>query len=297
MVQQTGPKHCFLTLDGYSKMKQIIPTICMGLLLALIFSACQQIPVTDIAAELEAAHTSKKAYPLLSQKYPTLKRPTAYAIQRLYVRERIGQEKIAGYKAALTSDGARKKLQADRPATGVLFGSGWKDSGVTIDRSEMTLPLIETELGYVVKKPILDKLKSVSDVRSHLYGVVPAVEIPDLGYPSMDQVKLEDFVATNSASAQFVLGDPVGLKYLDTNQAKARLTRDGKVVNNGNGSDAMGNQWEALFWLINHIIDQGYTIGEGQVLLTGALGEVLPCEPGKYIADFGNIGQVSFTIK
>jgi 2-keto-4-pentenoate hydratase len=59
----------------------------------------------------------------------------------------------------------------------------------------------------------------------------------------------------------------------------------------------MGNQWEALYWLINHIIDQGYTIGEGQVLLTGALGEVLPCEPGSYEADFGNVGTVSFTVR
>lgn len=262
----------------------------------VFFAACQQIPVTDIAVDLKEAHKSNKAFPLLSQKYPKLKRPTAYAIQRLYVRERIGDEKIAGYKAALTSEGARKRLNATRPITGVLFGSGWKDSGVTINTSDLTLPLIETEIGYVIKKPIVDKLRSVSDVRSYLYGVVPAVEIPDLGYNSMEEVKLEDFVATNSASAQYILGDPVGLKYLDTNETKVTLTKNGKVVNKGQGSDAMNNQWETLFWLINTIIDQGYTIGEGQVLLTGALGEVLPCEAGKYVADYGNVGKVSFTV-
>jgi 2-keto-4-pentenoate hydratase len=269
----------------------------LTVLTALSLSSCQNIPVTDIAVDLEEARSNQQTFPLLSEKYPSLKRPTAYAIQRLYVRERIGNEKIAGYKAALTSAGARKQLNADRAATGVLFGTGWKDSGVTIRASEFQYPLIETEIGYVIKKPILDKLRSVSDVRSYIYGVVPAIEIPDLGYKSLEAVKLEDFVATNSASASFILGDPVGVKYLDTNTTTVSLRKNGQVINTGVGSDAMGNQWEALYWLINHIIDQGYTIGEGQVLLTGALGEVLPCEPGSYEADFGNVGTVSFTVR
>lgn len=266
-------------------------------LTVLSLTSCQNIPVSDIAVDLEEARANQQSFPLLTEKYPSLKRPTAYAIQRLYVRERIDTEKIAGYKAALTSEGARSQLNADRAATGVLFGTGWKDSGATIQTSEFQYPLIETEIGYVIKKPIQYKLRSVSDVRSYVYGVVPAIEIPDLGYKNFDSVKLEDFVATNSASASYILGDPVGVKYLDTNTTRVSLRKNGQVVNSGVGSDAMGNQWKALFWLINHIIDQGYTIGEGQVLLTGALGEVLPCEPGSYEADFGNVGTVSFTVR
>jgi len=269
----------------------------VAFLVLFLISACNNIPVTDIAQDLEKAHASENEFPILTQKYPSLKRPTAYAIQRLYVRERIGEEKIAGYKAALTSEGARKKLASDRATTGVLFGTGWKDSGVTIQRSQYRNPLLETEIGYVVKKPITDKLRSVKDVRSYLYGVVPAIEVPDIGYADLSQIKLPDFVATNSASASFILGEPVGLKYLDTNDINATLRKDGRIVNTGNGADAMGNQWDALFWLINNIIDQGYTIGEGQVLLTGALGDVLPCEKGRYTADYGSIGKVSFTVE
>jgi len=269
----------------------------LTMITALLLSGCQNIPVSDIAVDLEEARSNQQSFPLLSEKYPSLKRPTAYAIQRLYVRERIGNEKIAGYKAALTSEGARSKLNADRAATGVLFGTGWKDSGASIQAADFQYPMIETEIGYVIKKPIQDKLRSVSDVRSYIYGVVPAIEIPDLGYKSLESVKLEDFVATNSASASYILGEPVGVKYLDTNTTRVSLRKNGQVVNKGVGSDAMGNQWDALYWLINHIIDQGYTIGEGQVLLTGALGEVLPCEPGSYEADFGNVGTVSFTVQ
>lgn len=278
-------------------MKKTMMRFTTALLLLLTFTACTNIPVTDIAQELDQAHTSQSEFPVLTQKYPRLKRPTAYAIQRLYVRERIGDEKIAGYKAALTSEGARKKLASQRAATGVLFGTGWKDSGATIQRNNYLNPLLETELGYVIKKPITDKLRSVKDVRSYLYGVVPAVEIPDIGYKDISGIKLPDFVATNSGSASYVLGEPVGLKYLDTNDITAILRKDGKVVNTGKGTDAMGNQWETLFWLINYIIDQGYIIGEGQVLLTGALGEVLPCATGSYTADFGPVGTVSFTVK
>lgn len=261
------------------------------------FVSCNNIPVNEVAGDLHQAHRDQQAFPVLTSQYPGLKRPAAYAIQRLYVRERIGLEKIAGYKAALTSAGSRQQLNSDRAITGVLFGTGWKDSGDTIQKDQFIHPLLETEIGYVIKKPIIDKLRSVSDVRSYLYGVVPAMEIPDVGFPDLSKMELEDFIATNSGSAFFVLGEPVGIKYLDTNDLTARVTRNGQLVNTGKGKDAMGNQWDALFWLINHIIDQGYTIGEGQVLLTGALGQVLPCEPGHYVADFGSIGRVELTVE
>lgn len=278
-------------------MKTSFLRLAAAVLVGFLSTACNNIPVNDIAKNLEQAHVAQREYPVLTQEYPRLERPTAYAIQRLYVRERIGAEKIAGYKTALTSEGARKKLASDRATTGVLFGTGWKDSGATIQRNQYQNAMLETELGYVVKKPIIDKLRSVKDVRSYLYGVVPAVEVPDIGYKDISQIKLPDFVATNSGSASFILGEPVGLKFLDTNDITATLRKDGTVVNTGKGTDAMGNQWDTLYWLINYIIDQGYTIGEGQVLLTGALGEVLPCTPGQYTADFGPVGSVNFTVE
>jgi 2-keto-4-pentenoate hydratase len=49
----------------------------------------------------------------------------------------------------------------------------------------------------------------------------------------------------------------------------------------------MGDQWEALRWLVNTVLAEGYAIEPGQLLMTGALGGAHPASPGRYRAEFG----------
>ena len=81
------------------------------------------------------------------------------------------------------------------------------------------------------------------------------------------------------------------------NQVTVTLTLDGKPANQGKAEDAMGDQWKALLWLVNGAIEKGYTIEPGQVLITGALGNMIPAKEGKYEGNYGPLGPLSFTIK
>ena len=45
------------------------------------------------------------------------------------------------------------------------------------------------------------------------------------------------------------------------------------------------------------MIEQGWTIEPGHILLTGALGKMVPGKTGKYIADYGPLGKIAFEIK
>ena len=60
---------------------------------------------------------------------------------------------------------------------------------------------------------------------------------------------------------------------------------------------SMEGRWDSALWLVNNMVEQGWEIEPGQVLLTGVLGEIVPGNPGNYIADFGKLGRISFEVR
>ena len=70
-----------------------------------------------------------------------------------------------------------------------------------------------------------------------------------------------------------------------------------EIANQAVGSDLNRGQWKTLLWLVNNIIDQGWKIEPGQVLITGALGNMVKAKKGQYIATFSGVGQIDFRIQ
>ena len=48
---------------------------------------------------------------------------------------------------------------------------------------------------------------------------------------------------------------------------------------------------------MNHLIEYGWTMEPGQILLSGALGKVVEAQPGTYEANFGPLGKLSVEIR
>jgi len=48
---------------------------------------------------------------------------------------------------------------------------------------------------------------------------------------------------------------------------------------------------------VNAVVADGYVLRPGQVLLTGAVGGMVPAEPGEYVADCGALGRLQFTLR
>jgi 2-keto-4-pentenoate hydratase len=96
--------------------------------------------------------------------------------------------------------------------------------------------------------------------------------------------------------AGFIIGVKREVDRLDLDSLRVVLKRDGETANRGQGKDTLGGQWQAALWLVNTMVKQGWKIEAGHILLTGALGRMVPGKPGKYIADYGSFGSISFTI-
>lgn len=272
------------------------------LLALLILFALRSGPVlagsaTDIATLLLEAHEQGRKIPLVSQSRTNLGVEEAYEVQREYIKLRLRSDRIAGFKAGLTSKAAQQRFAVDTPLSGVLFASGKLSNHGVLYRLAFEQPMLEIEIGFVAGQSISKPLGNDSQLRTRIRGFVPVVEVPDVGFTNTKKLKGVDIIAANVSAAQFIVGQESTWNGVDLNKIAVTLERDGKVVNRGRGSDALGDQWHAALWLVNATVEQGWTIEAGSVLITGALGKLIPAAAGKYVAHYSTGGTLRFEIK
>lgn len=167
----------------------------------------------------------------------------------------------------------------------------------SVDGSKLRSPVIETEIGFVVGKPIEEEIADAGRLMDHISAIMPVVEIPETGFGDMKKLKAEDIVAANVGSAAFIAGAQKPLANDDLDGLTVELVSGGETLNQGRGQDAMGGQLQALLWLVNSVLDNGWKIDKGNILITGALGRVVPANPGRYEARYTGLGNISFYIK
>ena len=252
---------------------------------------------SQMAGLLIKAEASGRPIPLLSALHPDMDAKLAYKVQQVYVDTRLKTEALAGFKAGLTSTGAQKKFKVDQPLVGALFKSGQLMPGRAVLRSDFHRPMIETEIGFILDDVLTAKVSDIPALKQHIKAVMPVIELPDLGFADMKSLKGVDIIAANVSSKYFIPGVALSPDMVELNHVTVTLSLDGQIVNQGAGKDAMGDQWEAALWMVNTLISQGRTLEQGQILITGALGKMMPGKPGQYKADFGSLGTVEFQLR
>jgi 2-keto-4-pentenoate hydratase len=268
----------------------------IGLFSALfLLLGCSALTTQRIDDAVIHAWQGNEPLPLAHRIDETLTIERAYAIQTRSVRRVLADEKPVGFKAGLTSKLAQARFSADGPIAGVLLKAP-SSTPRELKLSELRGLHIETEVAMRVGEPIHRRLTSVDELRSHIDGVAPAVELPNLDYQDANELHALDIVATNVAAAYFLLGEFAPPQQRDANALSASLACNGGEMSRGNAREALGDQWTAALWLVNTMLDQGWTIERGQVLLTGALGKMVRAQPGRCTADFGSWGRIELRL-
>lgn len=253
--------------------------------------------VASLADLLLQCRQQHRLMPVLSQHDPALSVEKAYAVQMAYVRLLLKRDRVAGFKLGLTSEAAQGRFGVRAPAAGVLLASGHRTGSPVIDRAKFNRLMIETEIGFVVGQRVERPLSDPTALKPMISAVMPVIELPDLGFQDMKRLKGVDIIAANVSAVQFITGQERKATGVDLNAVAVALTLNAQVVNRGRGADALGDQWQAALWLVNTTVEQGWTIEPGHILITGALGKMMPGHPGGYVAEYGDLGQVSFEIK
>ncbi|MDH3228540.1 MAG: hypothetical protein OEN55_01995 [Alphaproteobacteria bacterium] len=223
----------------------------------------------------------------------------AYRVQQIVVDTRLAAgDSVAGYKAGLTGKLARWWFDIDNPVFGVILAAGLRTSGDAIAIPKGRHMLLETEIAFVAGARIDGPVADVAALKPLIRGVAPVIEAPAGGFPESQARKLTvtDIVANNVSAHILIVGDERPTAGLDLKRLTATLSRDGKQISKGNGADAMGDPWTAALWLVKVAVKQGRVIEPGHLLSTGVIGKRIEAEPGRYTADFAELGQFEFTI-
>ena len=74
------------------------------------------------------------------------------------------------------------------------------------------------------------------------------------------------------------------------------LRKGDEIKLQGIGGEVLGGQLHALAWLINQTLARGYRIESGHIFMSGAIGGMCPALPGNYVAEFGSLGRIEFSV-
>jgi 2-keto-4-pentenoate hydratase len=218
------------------------------------------------------------------------------AVQRLITDESLTRgRRIVGHKIGLTSPAVQQQLGVDQPDSGILYADMRVASGATIPMAGLLQPKIEAEVGYILAED-LDGDLSGDRVRAAVGQSFAALEIVDSRVQDWS-ISIVDTIADNGSSALFVLGmTPTALGELDFPSLQMTLTEDGRQVSSGSGAACLGDPLTALAWLARTTRDNGTPLMAGHIVLSGALGPMVPINPGAtYTAEIDQLGSVTVT--
>ncbi|MFJ6894331.1 2-keto-4-pentenoate hydratase [Streptomyces hokutonensis] len=221
----------------------------------------------------------------------------AYAVQQRVVADRItAGARVVGRKIGLTSESVQRQVGVDRPDFGVLLADMDVSALSAVPSERLLQPRVEAEIAFVLAADLDDEDLDIERVRSAVAYGVAALEIVDSRVADWD-IAITDTVADNASSGLFVLGgERVELKAFEPRDVRMRLYADGELASEGDGTACLGDPLAALLWLARTAREFGDPLRAGQVVLSGALGPLVPTPPGVTVrAEMSGLGTVTAT--
>lgn len=222
---------------------------------------------------------------------------SAYAVQQHNVTAaRDAGRTVVGRKIGLTSPAVQAQLGVDQPDFGVLYADMDVTDQPSVPMNRLLQPKIEAEVAFVLREDITGEI-TAAEAPMYVAEVVAAFEIVDSRVANWD-ITLADTIADNASSGLYVLGDRIPVEAAPDLTTITMTATDaaGTEVSKGVGADCLESPYNALAWLANTARRFGEPLRAGAVVLSGALGPMVPAVPGDtFTATITGIGSVTAT--
>ena len=231
----------------------------------------------------------------ISERFDITSLADAYAVQEINTQRALAEgRRLSGRKIGLTSLAVQQQLGVDQPDFGMLFADMEYQDGGDIDIGRLIQPKVEGEIAFVLGRELPHADTTLSELMRAVDHVLPALEIVDSVIQDW-KITLVDTVADNASSGCYVLGKtPTLLSSLDLSLEGMVLEKNNSQAAIGVGAACMGNPLDACLWLARIMAEAGRPLQAGDVLLSGALGPMVPVQSGDHLRlRLSRLGEVS----
>lgn len=219
----------------------------------------------------------------------------AYAVQHLLSEAAVASgRRVVGRKIGLTSVAVQKQLGVEQPDFGILFDDMEYGSGQEVPLSRLIQPKVEAEIAFVLERDLDVERPALAHVLNAIGYALPAIEIVDSRVRDW-KISIFDTIADNASSGLYVLGgSPKKVDAFDLSLCGMSLEKAGEPVSVGCGAACLGNPLNAVVWLARTVARIDRPLRAGDVVLSGALGPMVPVQPGDvFEARISGLGRVS----
>ena len=248
----------------------------------------------DLATALWSARTEGGVIPREAAE-GTVSVDAAYGVQR-EITSLVAQTRV-GWKVGATSTAAQRLLGTDVPATAPMFANHCFESPFEVAVFADQDASIESEFAFRFARDLPPRKTSYGrdEVLNAVATVFPAIEIVGCrfegGFNDLGAVRL---VADMVANTEWVKGrERADWRGMDLKGHPVRLYRDGELVAEGVGANALGDPLTVLEWTASHLSALGDGIKAGEVVSTGTCTGVTLIAPDEtFVADFEELGRI-----
>ncbi|WP_413287949.1 2-keto-4-pentenoate hydratase [Bdellovibrio sp. HCB337] len=248
---------------------------------------------------LHGARLNHTPIPQISKEISSFSRAEAYTIQELQMKAclKSGETQV-GWKMGLTSEAKRRQMKLDSPLYGFLTDKMQVANEGTFVLEGSIHPKIEPEIAFSINKDLSGTVTR-EQVLAACGGVASALEILDSRYTEFKYFSMEDVIADNSSSSDFVVGPWVTkFESLDLVNLKMEMSVDGKLVQSGFSKDISGDPVESVVQLCALLAERGQSLKSGSIVLAGAATAAEMLKPGMKISLYvDHLPAVSVSVK
>ena len=251
--------------------------------------------INQLGDELYNALVKGEVLEPLTNRHADITIEDAYQIQQRMLSRRIeAGEAVIGKKIGVTSKAVQNMLGVHQPDFGWLTDGMVYNEGEAIPMSTLIQPKAEGEIAFVLKEDIQGPGVTAADVLRATEGVMACFEIVDSRIRDW-KIKIQDTVADNASCGVFVLGSAlVDPREVDLVTCGMMLEKNGEIAVTGAGAATLSSPVNAVVWLINMLGSLGIGLKAGEVVLSGALGAMVPVTAGDSLrVTIGGVGGCS----
>ena len=254
--------------------------------------------IAQAAAALQQSRSTRRSLAPISASYGLQVLEAADALAEINTRARLAEgRRSVGKKVGLTAKAVQQQLGVDQPDFGMLFDDMEYLDGQEVAAVRLIQPKVEAEVAFVMGRDVMGTAPSWAEFLACVACALPAIEIVDSAITAW-KIGHVDTVADNASSGLYVLGDqPVAMGTQSLGGIGMTMSKNGKVVAVAVavGAAGLGHLLRAACWLVRTMAARQHGLRAGEVILSGALGPMLPAAAGALVrADLGALGRVSF---